>query len=290
MTDATPLASEQITRAQIIAFLNGAGPLEGLHFGDPHPSGRAFWWRKHLPALSASPAPSGQGVSGEVPVHILARRADQIAKQSAGDDLPGCTRAAPAPSCAPGEVERLREALRSVSAECRRLWKGTSDWFDLIGIMTIADNAVSGVPATSEPAHLIPVTDDKGFVTLHQPDEDEPHKPGDIVFSAWGDDWPKYLAASSRHLDAATIERCAQVCEEQQRVFLSMEYASGQPASSFSERFAAGQCAAAIRAIAALSPQGLDAKEGCPVCSGDCGSANPPVIFCPMRDAKEGGE
>lgn len=22
---------------------------------------------------------------------------------------------------------------------------------------------------------------------------------------------------------------------------------------------------------------------GCPVCNGDCGSANPPVIFCPMQ-------
>lgn len=22
---------------------------------------------------------------------------------------------------------------------------------------------------------------------------------------------------------------------------------------------------------------------GCPVCSGDCGSANPPVIYCPMQ-------
>jgi hypothetical protein len=31
----------------------------------------------------------------------------------------------------------------------------------------------------------------------------------------------------------------------------------------------------------------------CPVCSGDCGSANPPVINCPMlmaRDALEGKE
>lgn len=24
---------------------------------------------------------------------------------------------------------------------------------------------------------------------------------------------------------------------------------------------------------------------GCPVCSGDCGSANPPVVSCPMRIA-----
>lgn len=27
--------------------------------------------------------------------------------------------------------------------------------------------------------------------------------------------------------------------------------------------------------------------EPCPVCHGDCGSANPPPIFCPMRDATD---
>jgi hypothetical protein len=40
--------------------------------------------------------------------------------------------------------------------------------------------------------------------------------------------------------------------------------------------------AAALRAIA-------EAKEvvaDCPTCSGDCGSANPPMIHCPMRDAR----
>jgi hypothetical protein len=26
---------------------------------------------------------------------------------------------------------------------------------------------------------------------------------------------------------------------------------------------------------------------GCPVCSGDCAAANPPVIMCPMRWARE---
>jgi hypothetical protein len=27
-------------------------------------------------------------------------------------------------------------------------------------------------------------------------------------------------------------------------------------------------------------------EAGCPVCSGDCGSANPPVIGCPMQEAR----
>ena len=26
---------------------------------------------------------------------------------------------------------------------------------------------------------------------------------------------------------------------------------------------------------------------GCPVCSGDCGSANPPVMACPMQDLRQ---
>ena len=34
---------------------------------------------------------------------------------------------------------------------------------------------------------LIVVTDDKGFITLHEPNEDG--DPGDIVASVWRDDW-----------------------------------------------------------------------------------------------------
>lgn len=33
----------------IVAFLLGEEPLEGVWFGDPHPTEKgAFWWRKHL--------------------------------------------------------------------------------------------------------------------------------------------------------------------------------------------------------------------------------------------------
>lgn len=54
-------------------------------------------------------------------------------------------------------------------------------------------------------------------------------------------------------LDAATIERCAQACEAQAANFLSPEYTTGQPMSSFQERFACNQCAAAIRQLASPS-------------------------------------
>jgi hypothetical protein len=50
----------------------------------------------------------------------------------------------------------------------------------------------------------------------------------------------------------AAMEEAAKICEEQQRSFLSEQYAVNQPMSSFSERFACGQCAKAIRTAAGL--------------------------------------
>ncbi len=39
---------------ELIRFLQGAGPLDGVWFGDPHPTEKgAFWWRKRLATLSA---------------------------------------------------------------------------------------------------------------------------------------------------------------------------------------------------------------------------------------------
>ena len=42
-------------------------------------------------------------------------------------------------------------------------------------------------------------------------------------------------------------EQAAVICDEQEQVFLSPEYATHQPLSSMMERFACKQCAAAIR-------------------------------------------
>lgn len=56
------------------------------------------------------------------------------------------------------------------------------------------------------------------------------------------------------------MEEAARICEIQQQIFLSPEYAGGQPMSSFQERFACGQCAKAIRAAAGLpDPHGVSA-------------------------------
>lgn len=58
------------------------------------------------------------------------------------------------------------------------------------------------------------------------------------------------MAAERRGIEAGR-ERFARVCEEQATAFLSPDYATGQPLASFSERFACGECAAAIRKLGA---------------------------------------
>lgn len=44
---------------EALAFLFGEGPLDGVWFGDEHPTERgAFWWRKNLRALISPPEPT----------------------------------------------------------------------------------------------------------------------------------------------------------------------------------------------------------------------------------------
>ena len=45
------------------------------------------------------------------------------------------------------------------------------------------------------------------------------------------------------------IEAAAKVCEDQQQVFLSPQYATGQPMSSVGERIGCAACADEIRAL-----------------------------------------
>jgi hypothetical protein len=51
---------------EVIAFLQGEVPLEGVWYGEPHPSGKPYWWRTHLrEALAAAPEPPAPGVATE---------------------------------------------------------------------------------------------------------------------------------------------------------------------------------------------------------------------------------
>jgi hypothetical protein len=58
--------------APVLAFLAGEAPLDGVWFGDPHPTERgAFWWRKHLRAAADGVAAGFRSV-GTVNCHISA--------------------------------------------------------------------------------------------------------------------------------------------------------------------------------------------------------------------------
>lgn len=53
--DRHPPADGVSVPAAVIAFLKGAGPLEGVWFGDkPETERGQFWWRKHLPNVAQS--------------------------------------------------------------------------------------------------------------------------------------------------------------------------------------------------------------------------------------------
>lgn len=84
--------------------------------------------------------------------------------------------------------------------------------------------------------------------------------------NAW--DFPRDIQELSVRLEAAESslseavkaerEACAKVADAKAIEFLSPEYATGQPFSSFNERFACGQVASAIRSRAAV----LDSERG----------------------------
>ena len=47
--------------AEVIEFLFGKAPLDGVWFGDPHPTEKgAFWWRKHLRAAAPDASKGGK--------------------------------------------------------------------------------------------------------------------------------------------------------------------------------------------------------------------------------------
>jgi len=59
---------------------------------------------------------------------------------------------------------------------------------------------------------------------------------------------PEFLERFVKLVTAKEREACAKVCEKQIKIFLSRQYATGQPLSSFGERHAVASCVEAIRA------------------------------------------
>lgn len=55
--------------AEVMAFLSGAGPLDGVWFGEDHPTERGkFWWRKHLVSVAPKPPQGEPTDEGGAPV------------------------------------------------------------------------------------------------------------------------------------------------------------------------------------------------------------------------------
>lgn len=286
MTEATPLASEQITQEDREA---GASFARCIGARDESAVIRAFA-RHRIAALSASPAPSGQGVSGEVdapsnpakapssipegmkpwhggicaPEDWAGPYSDTLLRNGVrvkgvyrwthwSDEQPAGTRGtdivaytpkpAPAPSCAPGEVEQ--EDFDFAQAVIEQLIADKVDVVaDDVGHLrdSIATACRDRRLAALSPQGLDAKEGDVPQMQRHVVDQGASEALGEMVYSP---------ASPSQRLDAATVERCAQACEEQARAFLSPQYAIGQPSSSFAERFAAGKCAEAIRSLVA---------------------------------------
>ncbi|QZP07803.1 hypothetical protein [Caenibius sp. WL] len=78
-------------------------------------------------------------------------------------------------------------------------------------------------------------------------------EPEDIT---WWNELPEVQAALSAIRE--TTVKVIKLAEQQQQDFLSPEYATGQPLSSFQERFACGQIAEALRSNAHLKGEAHD--------------------------------
>lgn len=102
-------------------------------------------------------------------------------------------------------------------------------------------------------------------MTPNQADRDAAAAIFDVVLGDVGSyaefGYPSYREGAIRSLTnafaahrRAALEEAIKACDDQRDDFLSEQYAVGQPMSSFSERFACGECARAIRALIDKEP------------------------------------
>lgn len=77
--------ADTVELSEVIAFLQGEGPLQGVWFGEKPEGERGnFWWRKHLRAAMRSAVPSGAAEALEGPSN---KRAEQRVIMTADADL-----------------------------------------------------------------------------------------------------------------------------------------------------------------------------------------------------------
>jgi hypothetical protein len=139
-------------------------------------------WRAHIRAVQAGDIPVVPPAISPARLTEPARKADRLGE--GGDLAVWCAREA--------EARRAEENSSPHTAKLTR--EGRYDDQGVMPVAIAAARIALGLTAT-DPTHtregegvqLIVVTDPKGFITLHEPDEDS--KPGDLVASVWRDDW-----------------------------------------------------------------------------------------------------
>lgn len=119
--------------AEVVAFLNGSGPLDGLWFGEKHPSGNAFWWRKHLAAVAHPSPATGEAVAwryvyfdknGSETIHFARRKEPQLwieYWQAEEQPLYAAPPTASAPSV-PEIPDNLFDNLEAATGQPARAW------------------------------------------------------------------------------------------------------------------------------------------------------------------------
>jgi hypothetical protein len=91
--------AREFSLAAVVAFLDGSAPLDGVWFGERHPTERGgFWWRKHLrAAVAETDAPLATGRVGVAVDDAMVERAlatfDRAVSAFAAFDVPARTSA-----------------------------------------------------------------------------------------------------------------------------------------------------------------------------------------------------
>lgn len=299
MTEATPLVSEQITqedREAAASYLDCGTWYEDSNLypnsvregHDDHFAIVQAFARHRIAALSASPAPSGQGVSGKVErlVNDLlawAPKPDdrvkplllaEASRRDAADwnyedaeNVIAFLLAAPAPSCAPGEVERLRAEFARLHEAARGCEFDLTPTDGPIAQLTlfVHENG-DAILAALSPQGL---DAKEGGPKLNEHDAYRIRKVAEADcgwrIPAPFDEVADHLAAiafdegvkrsrpatPSQRLDAATVERCAQVADERATARRAEEAKERLPGGDIETAVVCARVASTAESIAA---------------------------------------
>lgn len=131
----------RFTLAEVAAFLDGSGTLDGVAFGERHPTEPgAYWWRKHLRAALAARA---------VPVAVVLKGAlDTLAEYGCSDtrlykpgDAPDQEWGVPLYAAPPALPPGAREAMRMAADALRAIVRHWDEFGPEHGFDEVVDQA-----------------------------------------------------------------------------------------------------------------------------------------------------